>query len=463
MRKLSLFFLALSLCGCAHYPVNPPLKSYSPDYGYRPKNLKSDGNSDSLFVVLAFSGGGTRAAALSYGVLKALKDTPIVWEGKKKSLLDEVDLISSISGGSFTAAYYKLFGDRIFSDFEAKFLKRDIQKELFHGLFKPWNAVRLASPYFDRIDMAAELYDKTVFDGKSFADLQADLKKPFLVINATDLYLGDRFEFTQEQFDFMGSDLAPVKIGRAVAASSAFPFLLSPVTFRDYGGDPSLAKQAWISDALEDYQLNRRRYMRAKDIQVYLDGRDHPYIHLMDGGLADNIGIRHFIDSVRDADPEDGIRRLMNEGKIKKLAVIIVNAKTDKPEDMDKKESAPDLTKVAAKTATTSMDNYSFESVETVRDLAEQRTQARKAIADCQEKLDQVAPGKLKLPQLPGIQFYVIEVNFESLPDPKERESFLSLPTSFALKPEQVDALVAVGPRLLRDSEEFQQLIKDLK
>jgi NTE family protein len=103
--------------------------------GYRFKNLSNDGNSDSLQIFLAFSGGGKRAAALSYGVLEELARTKIVWEGQQRRLLDEVDYISAVSGGSFTAAYYALHGDGIFTDFEEKFLDKNIQGELIWRLF----------------------------------------------------------------------------------------------------------------------------------------------------------------------------------------------------------------------------------------------------------------------------------------------------------------------------------------
>ena len=155
-----LFGWVLLLGGCAHYPVNAPLTRAAPEAGYRFNNLSRANNADSLFVVLAFSGGGTRAAALSYGVLEELAKTEIVWEGNRRRLLDEVDLISSVSGGSFTAAYYALYGDRIFGDFETGFLKRNIQGRLLALYCSPVNWVRLASRKFSRIDMVAEYYDR---------------------------------------------------------------------------------------------------------------------------------------------------------------------------------------------------------------------------------------------------------------------------------------------------------------
>src|SRR6267378_4185283 len=87
VKRLAVRFLlawTLFLDGCAHYPVNAPLTRAGADTGYRFIDLSHTTNSDSLFVVLAFSGGGTRAAALAYGVLEELAKTEIVWEDKRR-------------------------------------------------------------------------------------------------------------------------------------------------------------------------------------------------------------------------------------------------------------------------------------------------------------------------------------------------------------------------------------------
>ena len=146
------FFLAVLLLasGCAYYPRNAPLISIDPSTGYRFRHTASPTNSPELLLMLAFSGGGTRAAALSYGVLEELARTPVGAEGTQHRLMDEVDIISSVSGGSFTAAYYALWGDRIFSDFEPLFLKKHVQTGLLLRVLAPWNQVRLASPRFGR-------------------------------------------------------------------------------------------------------------------------------------------------------------------------------------------------------------------------------------------------------------------------------------------------------------------------
>lgn len=117
---MNLFYFCLLLAflvvtACTHMPKsNDKLTRYDATAGYRFKAVPSPGNSDSLFFVLSLSGGGTRAAALAYGTLEHLARTQIEWEGQRRRLLDEVDVISSVSGGSVTAAYFGLQETRCF-------------------------------------------------------------------------------------------------------------------------------------------------------------------------------------------------------------------------------------------------------------------------------------------------------------------------------------------------------------
>lgn len=110
------------------------------------------------------------ATAFSYGVLEQLRDTRVVIAGNRRRLLDEVDIISGVSGGSFPAAYYALYGEWIFLDFEARFLKSDIQGALVGRLLNPKNGARQFSPFFGRWEIAAEYYDEALFHGATFGD-----------------------------------------------------------------------------------------------------------------------------------------------------------------------------------------------------------------------------------------------------------------------------------------------------
>ena len=91
-----------------------------------------EANSDKLFVVVTFSGGGKRAAAFSYGVLEALRDVKVTTpDGEQRALLDEIDIISAVSGGAFTAAYYALNGQETFDSYAPRFLNHDTEKDLW--------------------------------------------------------------------------------------------------------------------------------------------------------------------------------------------------------------------------------------------------------------------------------------------------------------------------------------------
>jgi NTE family protein len=233
---LWLFLSVGLLAGCAHYPMNQALEQYVPDAGYRFKNMGTPDNSERLLLILTFSGGGTRAAAFSYGLLEDLAKTEVHIDGSKRRLLDEVDIMSGVSGGSFTAAYYGLFGNRIFKDYETRFLRKNIQGALLARkfLYIP-NWFRLFSPNFDASDIAAEYYDKHVFDGGTFGDILAR-GGPAIFVNATDMTEGTTFPFVQEIFDLICSDVSSFPVARATAASSAVPVVLSPITLRNYHG-----------------------------------------------------------------------------------------------------------------------------------------------------------------------------------------------------------------------------------
>ncbi|MBU0680722.1 MAG: patatin-like phospholipase family protein [Proteobacteria bacterium] len=447
------------LTACAHYAENVPLHTYQPDSGYMyPAPLETQ-EQDKLFIALAFSGGGTRAAALSYGVLKELNATPLPGN-PGFTLLDEVDLISSVSGGSFTAAYYGLFHKEIFKDFESRFLHRDIQGELMRKLYNPVNWFKLASPYYSRIDLAQELYDKTVFNSAVFENLVQEGRHPFIALNATNMTTGAQFTFTQPQFDIVGSDLGQFTVGRAVAASSAFPFLLSPVSLLNHPSPDQYALPLDVVNGLKDFGINNRRYFWALNRAEYQNNKaGHPYIHLMDGGLSDNLGLRYIIDEYECA---SGLL-FQRKAAMQHLVVIVVNAKTQPLESLDRHEKPPGLMDVAYKTATVSMDNYSFETVQAAKELLSNSIKAGQNVAACQKILDTHGSDGYRIPET-GHNFDVhfIELNFLQVKDAALRKKLLALPTNFSLKPKEVQLLIDTGKSLLGESHEFEDLLQTL-
>ncbi len=463
--RLAIVLLALSVTACAHYPVNAPLADAGPTTAYRFPAMVLDrpDPADELFVCLSFSGGGTRAAAFAYGALLALRDTPIGRGGESKALLDEVDCIAGISGGAFTAAYYGLFGKSTFDTFYQAFLVRDIQRELVLRAVNPVNLVRLASPYFDRIDLAAELYDQTVFERRTFAALAAR-PRPFVILHATNMADGGRFQFTQDEFDLLRSDLAPFPVARAVAAASAFPFLLSPVTLESYPAPADFELPAAVRNGLEHRELNWARYTWARHRMDLVNapgtGNAVParkWVHLLDGGLSDNLGLR----SLLDAYDRGFIRQRINAGHIKRFVVIAVNARTDPPEHLSAEERAPGLGPVFMKTTTVSMESVSFDTLDDAVHRQTEREQAQTDVRVCNDRLG--ACGAEQFPTMArDVRTCFVEIDFDALPSP-DREWFLGLPTTFALPEPTVKRLIDVAGQLLQQSGDFQTLLRALR
>ena len=236
-------------------------------------------------------------------ILEELANTTVHIGEKSGRLLDEIDYVNGVSGGSFTASYFALFGDRIFVDFEQRFLKRNVQADLLLKLLWPWNWVRLISPFYDRTDLAIDYYHDQVFDGATFHDLYKR-NGPTLTISATDLSTGNPFRFTQEQFNFICSDLSSFPIARAVGASSAIPILFQPVLLHNYSGTCGFERPPWLQRALKKSRtLSVRRWRGARIMDSYLDGEQRPYVHLIDGGISDNLALRDPIDQASDVTP----------------------------------------------------------------------------------------------------------------------------------------------------------------
>jgi NTE family protein len=462
MKRFFFFILTSALVtvvmvGCAHYPVNQPLNQVDPQGGYRARFTESPGNSESLSLYLTFSGGGTRAAALSYGVLEELRKTEVVIDGRKRRLLDEVDGISSVSGGSFTAGYYGLFGDRIFEDFESKFLKKSIQGALTRRtLLNPINWFRLYSDTFDRSDLAAEYYDKHVFEGKTFGDIAAR-KGPFIMMNATDMTNGLRIGFDQDVFDVICCDLSRFPVARAAAASSAVPILLSPITMRNYAGTCGFKIPKGFEEMFERRSTSERQLFLANNIAPFLDSQKKPYIHLVDGGVADNLGLRAVLERVIARGSVWELIKGTPRENVNKVVFVVVNAETQPDTKWERSEGVPPIGAMMSAYSSIGIERYNQETIALLKESVKSWADEIKA-QRCKGGAVSTAPGSCG-----DIQFYVVDVKFDELKDETERMYFKRLPTAFTLPPEQVDQLRDVAHRLLVNSEEFQRFLGDLK
>ena len=461
---LILALAGLLLGGCASRPVNPKLDIADRSAGYRTEGRAIRGEASDTMVVLAFSGGGTRAAAFSYGVLEELRRTEVLVEGRRTRLLDEIDVVTGVSGGSFTALAYALYGEKLFDEYERRFLKRDVQGALIGRFLSPQNWPALTSDSFGRSEMAAQYYDEILFDGATFGDL-IGRPGPVAIASATDISTGSRLSFTQSDWDMICSDLSQVPLSRAAAASSAVPLVLSPVTINNYGGSCGYREPSWaraVSDPANRSRPAGRALQRYKEMQGLQDGRNRPYLHLVDGGLADNLGMRAVLESLETIEVSRSIGRPTRLDKLRRIVVFVVNSLSVPKTHWDASERPPNDLQILLKATGVPIDRYSYESVELLKDLIS-RWQTLRSLKAAAASAGVGDPALSRATSVPDMELYAIDVSFEANPDPAERDYLNDLPTSFMLSDEQVDRLRAAAGIAVRSSPEYQRLLHDLQ
>ena len=208
-------------------------------------NLTELERRDGRFLALAISGGGSRAANFGAAVMLELQ---------QRKLLEQVDVISGVSGGTLPAVYYGL-GDKAGPFTEPalrKSLGFDFQGSWIWRWFLPQNIFRYWLSDFTRSDIMVQVFNNELYHDATFAHLQSH---PKILLNSTVHNDHSRFTFTDERFARLHSALALYPVANAVNASSAFPGAFQDVT-------------------LEWYMTPRQ------------------YVHLYDGGPIDNLGVQ---------------------------------------------------------------------------------------------------------------------------------------------------------------------------
>jgi NTE family protein len=436
-----LLLALLGATGCVHAPLNRPIMEGRENTSYRFAPRERPDRRDDLVVLAFFSGGGMRAAAFSYGVLQGLHETLVPVGAERRSLLSQVDALSAVSGGAFTAAYYCVNGESTFDTYEKRFLWRDIQSALFWRCIRPDNAIRLLSPYFGRSDLAAEYYDRHLFSRATYATLAQQRSRPYLVINATDLENGARFGFTRTYFDLIGSDLGSYPVARAVAASSAVPFLLSPVTLRNYaaGGQSGPVEP----DSSPDILTERFRRVLG-DLAFYRDAHRPIYLHVVDGGVTDNLGLRAAEDFTL---LHGGLRRTFAQlgmDRVTKLAVIVVDASTQTDTKSGATEAVPGIFRVMSDAGTILLGHSNFETGQ---------------LFDQSLRIWQTQMGRSDRP----LQIYRIWVHFSNVGTPRLVAFCNNVSTGLRLPVSTAITLRDAGRAALENNSEYRRLEKDLE
>src|SRR5215472_16853638 len=455
MRRSAPWLVAcLLLAGCAstHFE-NVPLPSGAENPERRAVDVSRE---ERPLILVAISGGGSRAAALGWVILREVAKFRYGTDGQTRSLIDDIGVVSSVSGGSVIAAHFALYGPDGLERFGPDFLVPDNMRTIGIDAVAPVTWSRLAITGASRIDVVEALFDNQLFKGKTFFELNQP-GKPYLILNATDMATGEVFAFTPKRFDDICSELDKELISSGVAASSAVPIVLSPVAFQNFSVSHCRGRPIpqWITTRLNGRfapYLNLETFKLARYANDLRHGpnslRKIDYLYFLDGGLADNLAIHGLLETIsspyaapiiaaRDSGLPAGATVLdaLNTGKIKKIVVLVIV-------DMVNSVTSIPLSATTASVA----------------------SQLEVLLAQLNAAAGGGGPGN---PQFTGLKVYAVKIDFDQLrdSDPHHRElraKANNIPTLWSITQEHREVLEETGIVLLHQHPCFQRLLLDM-
>ncbi len=431
----------LLLAGCSlSLPMNQPLRSAAGNTEYRLLDVNRSGGAESALVLVALSGGGKRSAAFAFGVLRGMAEIPVEPDRSRSTLLDEIDMLAGVSGGSFPAAHFALYGRKSFDTFPEEFLYPDIEDYIWGTFLLPWNWDWLVNPLAGTNDRMTWVYDKLMFHGATFADLYRH-GRPQVSINATDINFGSPFGFLPQTFDVICSDLASLPVARAVAASNGFPVLFGPVTLRNYREPDCPLPSPLPPRAWESAHNDLRRRALIENLYRYADARQTPWIHLMDGGISDNLALRVLLNDMLLLDT--GMDRFAaGLLPLRRILIISVDGQSPPNPNWPRQRIIGGLGQIISAVTSAQIGAYNIETLIAVESTLGNLVNDLRA---------------MRCRNAPIIRGYacgdvageVVRVSLSDYPDPGTRAQLVAIRTGLTLPREQVDALVAAGQTMI--------------
>lgn len=465
MRFVATFLVGIAaalLSGCVagdRGPINLFVTEVGPA---SPEFVPDPGDDGSLVVGLAFSGGGARAAAFAYGVLRELDEAVIDQVPYRRTMVDDIRMISGTSGGAIMAAYFGYRGPEEYRDFRERFLLRNAEVAIRTSVGSPVNLSRAWSGGVnDRSGFAAWL-DRNLFEGATFAQLKRP-DAPIVWLTASDIYNGTPFLFTYDTFAALCSDLDRVRLADAVAASAAFPVVFAPLMLAADAPDCGYRPPAWMVRALADREAPLRLAAYARALDSYRGGREPKYVRLLDGGLTDNIGITGFALERAAADTPHGPLSPEEAVKLDRLLYIVADAGRERAPTWGTNPRGPALTDLLAAvsdTAITSSTREGFDALEL--EVAHWRNEIVRYRCGLSMAEIRRHRGSLEGWNCRDVRLAIEHISFRDL-DPDTKARLDRVPTRLTLPQQEVDFVVEAGRRAIRSNPAVREALAHIQ
>jgi len=415
-------------------------------------------NYDDMVVALSFSGGGMRAAAFSYGVLEGFDQTRVPARAGAASLLDRLDFLSGVSGGSILAAYYGLKGRAAIADFRQRFLLVNAEEALQTDLSLGNIARGLNGGVNDTTKFPVWL-DTHLYGQATFKDLLRR-QRPRVWINAADIYDRTAFIFAPVTFSALCSDLSSYPVSLAVAASAAVPVVFAPIVIENYHAGCSTPLPGWVARVRNNPNAPPLIKSYADALERYRTGAIN-YVKLLDGGLVDNYGLAGFTVARLAANTPFGPLAPQQAVKLRRLLFLVVDSGRAPSGQWAQTVPGPkgvDLIMATSDTATESGAIGSYSAFDaTMADW-------RKTLVGWRCGLSEADRHRFGAPpnwNCHDLEFYISKISFDALGS--ERAAALNrVETRFQLPPDQIDMLITAGRDALNVNPKFRAFVTSL-
>ncbi|CAJ2334634.1 hypothetical protein C086_01519 [Brucella abortus F6/05-3] len=419
------------------------------------------GDDGSTVVGLAFSGGGTRAAAFGYGILRAMDETIIDTSPYERSLVDDIRMMSGVSGGAVLAAYFGLKGRDGYRNFREDFLIKNGEKNMHTSVLSPVVAIgALKGGANDRSSFAKWL-DENVFHGATYAGLKWK-NAPSIWISASDIYHRVPFHFSAETFAALCSNLDDIRVADAVAASAAVPVVFKPINISTHSGRCAPKNPEWLQNALDDPDASIRLKAYGRALQSYRSA-DVNYIKLLDGALTDNLGVTPLALARASSLTPYGPLSEKETVRLKTLIYVVADAGRETEYPWVRKLDGPAITEILGAVTDTTISSSVREGFDALN-LA--LSQWRNDLIDYRCKLPAATVkkyrGTLKGWNCREVDFYVQRLSVYDLPKPMQPQ-FNDVPTRLLLPEAQVDLAIRAGYLAFNSNPRLQQAIRRIQ
>lgn len=452
-----LLFPLLFCLGCAPWntPQNLPLQG-----GNAPLTDAVSVGDGEVYIGLAFSGGGFRATAFAYGLLEELRATGVD-TGTPNGLLDQVRLVSGVSGGSIMAAQFGLEGPAGLTGFRERFLLTDGEAYMVTSGFNPLTILKGIAGGVNGRDTFGRYLDDTLFHGATFGDLRRR-SRIITWINATDMANTTPFLFSPETFDALCSDLSQVRLSEAVAASAAVPLVFTPIVLKAHQGTCNYREPDWLTAARYNPEATAAMRAHARALESYSKPEEVKFVKLLDGGITDNFGITGLAVERARAEVPYAPLTAAEAVKLKRMLFLVANSGVDKEYDWSQQVEGPGGVNLALSIATSAMAAASRSGFDSLR--GELRFWEAELIEwRCALPLAEVRRlrGSAERWDCRDVKLFVGEASFASLPADM-RDALDKVPTRLKLSTADVDRVIDAGRLATRMTPEFNGFLASI-